>query len=570
MTFLLPSSREFALALLGLCIAIPTAVHASKPTADITPSVRQSVVFPISHISGTHIYLKGGRVAGLRDGGVLEVRRSGETIASLEIVFLADHSASCRQISGTDLRLGDLAFIQLSGSAPGASLAGTGARPEVRSRSAEPLQTAGNPQAPVGPRTQIRGSFTLSYRQFDDQGIYERGFGEGGARLSLSLLEIGGSAWSFNTRLRRSEIQRDRNWSESNPEREALDRFYEMALAYEPESDKAQILIGRVGANPLVPIGYLDGVLGEYRVGQRHHLGGLAGRQPDIREIGFDQLAEKYGAFYRFTNPRGSRLMSEVLLAAIGEYDQGEISREYAAIEARLRSRTWYFSQRAEIDVNRDWREEVSGQTSQLTNLSLTGSMELKPGTRLTLGYNQFRPYLYRYLDAPPTPEQVLNDFLRQGFRAGIQTRSRGAWFGSASLGVRDSGDAKQPTYSAFGSLGHSGAHGLTITGDLSVYTGEISDGFLASARVSRPFRGGHDVGLSLGHSMSTVVLNTLYQLTSTAPVTGNESDRSNDWIRLDGRVELPGNLFASGQVEFLQGDDLEGTRVFADIGYRF
>ncbi len=309
-------------------------------------------------------------------------------------------------------------------------------------------------------------------------------------------------------------------------------------------------------------------MLGEFRIAASHSIGGLAGRQPNIREFDFDPLGEKYGAFYRFETPRGARWFSEVLVAAIGEYDQGEVRREYLAIESRLRGSTWHFAQRAEIDSQRDWIQELTGRSSQLTALTLSGSLQLKPGTRMTVSYNQFRPYPYRYIDAPPTPEQLLNDYLRQGFRLGLQTRSRGAWFGSASLGVRDSGDAKEPTYSVFGSLGRSGPKRLTVTGDVSFFTGEISEGYLLSARVNRSFRNGHDIGLTLGHSTSTIQFQSLLPGFGSTEFT--QSDRANEWLRLDGRFELPGALFASGQLEWLSGDDLDGIRAFLDVGYRF
>jgi len=44
----------------------------------------------------------------------------------------------------------------------------------------------------------------------------------------------------------------------------------------------------------------------------------------------------------------------------------------------------------------------------------------------------------------------------------------------------------------------------------------------------------------------------------------------NNQWIRLDSGFNLPLNMFISLFYEYDFGDDLEGQRIFAELGYRF
>ncbi|MDX1385282.1 MAG: hypothetical protein R3190_16635, partial [Thermoanaerobaculia bacterium] len=313
---------------------------------------------------------------------------------------------------------------------------------------------------------------------------------------------------------------------------------------------------GRLGANPFVSLGYLDGALGQARLGRHHHLGGLAGAAAEIDDLGFESEGTKYGAFYRFdTAGAPGTAVADLTVAAITEEADSEVSRDYVSLETRVRGGggRWHLFQRAEVDLNRDWRQEVTGRSSQLTNLSLSTSYQISPGVRWVASYDQFRPY--RDADTRHTPEEVFQDFLRQGFRTGVYLNGR-RLAGSLLVGVRDREGDLDPTTSFSGTLRYSFAQRLYVLARASTFDGDATDGFYGSIDLRRAFRGGHDVGLTYGYTGSTV------KRTS--------EDRSHDWVRLSGRVELPARLFASAEIETLSGDDQEGTYLYLDLGYRF
>ena len=75
-------------------------------------------------------------------------------------------------------------------------------------------------------------------------------------------------------------------------------------------------------------------------------------------------------------DPASGPVYAELLLGGATELDdEGEASRDFVAIESRFGSGSrWWLSQRAEIDLNRDWREEVAGSSSQVTNAAFACS----------------------------------------------------------------------------------------------------------------------------------------------------------------------------------------------------
>lgn len=552
---LLPRARVALL----LALLLATAASASPDLE--SAAVTRAEAVAVTYLSSATVYVDGGTTRGLQVGTRLDVYRTGTRIAEIEVVFVSDHSASCRVTEGTgELRRGDLAVpVGLHLASPSPPGVGT---PAATVRAPAPAQPASTPARqgyePVTPRRpwgRASGSFTLAWREFSDNGSYDHGFGETSGRLSLRLLELGGSDWNVRVRARSRQIDRDRSWNVGNPRSESDDRLYELQAIWTPESGVAELHLGRLGTNPFVSIGYLDGALGQFRLGGRNQLGAFAGARPTLRDLGFQSEGQKYGVFYRFLTPTpGPRLYSEVVVAAIGEYLDGDPSREYVSIETRLRSGgRWHIFERAEVDINRDWREDLTGTTSQLTNLSISGSYRIGRSTRWVASWDQFQRY--RDADNRETPEEIFDDYIRQGFRTGVYVNGRRLG-GSILLGLRDSQSDRDATASFAGSVRWSPLRKLSFDGYLSYYDGDLASGAMATLAARRRFKGGHDVGLLVGHSTSDVV--------------ETDETRTNDWVRLSGRFELPARLFASAEVEALSGDDLDGSRVYVDVGYRF
>ena len=76
------------------------------------------------------------------------------------------------------------------------------------------------------------------------------------------------------------------------------------------------------------------------------------------------------------------------------------------------------------------------------------------------------------------------------------------------------------------------------------------------SVRLGRRFGAGHMVDLSYGRSLYRIKL--------------DEQERVTQWLRFVTRVELTRHLFVVSDLEYDTGDDLQGPRVFLELGSVF
>ncbi|MCM2270628.1 MAG: hypothetical protein NDJ75_11045, partial [Thermoanaerobaculia bacterium] len=365
--------------------------------------------------------------------------------------------------------------------------------------------------------------------------------------------------WELRVRGRRRELTRD-GFGPSVAARQDADRLYELSLAYAPRDGRVHLHLGRLGAGPFASLGDLDGALAEVRLGTRFWVGAFGGSRPELAELGLDSAGEKYGAFVRFAHETAGPYYAELLVGGVSERDdRGETSRDFVAVESRFGSGArWWLSQRAEIDLNRDWRSDVAGSSSTVSNAAVAASWRLSESWRATVSYDQRRNLLTA--ESRPRPEEVFVRYFREGGRLGFDWQTRAGWSGAVGVGSERADSVDDATDSAYAALSHARVFGrpLLVGGDASYYSGGAVEGWLASLRTRWAFRGGHDVGLTLGASQTD--LDDAFLLPS----------RSNQWVRISGTVQLPARFWLYGEYETQTGDDFEGDRAFVEIGYRF
>lgn len=515
----------------------------------------------VTYLSTGAVYVDGGRQEGLEPGSRLVVRRSGDKIAELEVLYVAEHSASCRVVSAlSSIRQGDAAVLA---SVPAESVAEAppAAVPEPARPVPEPLPApVANPSPRRSvPRTRASGAISYGFQQYRNGGaVSSGGFDEGTGRLSLRLRDLGGRPLDFRARMRSRTVTRS-GFGLSGNRSEQSDRLYELSLTYAPEGGRFAWQVGRLGVSPFVGIGYLDGALGQVRLTRRFHLGAFAGSRPEVAELGLASIGQKYGAFVRYATAADEGPgYAEVVIAGIGEYAKaGAVSREYVSLESRFGSGSrWSLFARGEVDVNRDWRREMAGSATQVSNASISGSVRFRERWRWSLTYDQRRNYLT--YETKPRPEDVFNLLLREGARTSLEYQGSRGLNVSAGVGLERQESGQDPTTSATLTVYHSNLFGWMLLGgaDVTYYTGGVAEGYVASLRVRKYLRGGHDLGLTIGASETKVL--------------GAVAPRSNQWARLSGTLELPFRLYLLGEIEYSTGDDLEGTRYLAEIGRRF
>lgn len=513
----------------------------------------------VSYVSSGAVYLDAGRAEGLVPGARLKLVRGGETVAEVEVDFVAEHSASCKLATSTrPVWAGDRAVL-LSTPATDAAAAPPPAaatpEPEV---AREPYRYEPAPRGGALPWARSSGSVAFGYRTFSvTDGPSST---EASGRLSLRLREIAGKPLELRVRLRGRRIERE-GYGRSVATSQDSDRLYELSLAYEPPEGRFSLRAGRLATGPFGGLGYLDGVLVQYRVVGGFHLGAFGGARPDLADLGFETAGSKYGAFVRFATARDARpAYAEILIGGVSERARGgDVSRDFLTVESRFGSgNRWWLFERAEIDLNRGWRREVAGKGSEVSNAALSASLRLGQSWRASLSYDQRRNYLT--WETRPLPEEVFTRYFREGGRAALEWQSRRGWNASLAVGQERADSIDEPTDSATLSLLKSGVFGtpLMLGGDGSYYSGGSAEGWVASLRARWAFRGGHDLGLTLGASEATFP-----GLEATDP-------RTNEWVRLSGTVQLPFRLYLYGEYELATGDDFEGDRALLELAYRF
>ncbi len=550
----MPTSRLHRITRVALVAAtgLAQAVLASDP-----------VPRPISvtYLTATTVYVDAGRGEGLGAGDHLRVVRNGDAIAELEVDYVAEHSASCRVVAQyQSVKTGDKVVV-LSKAAPaeGETAPSAPPKPEPETPQAPAAPSTYTYTPPKAPAMRAFGSISFGYGTFSDsQGPSSN---ESTGRISLRLRDIGGQPLQLRVRARSRSITRSGYLGQAADSTQNVDRLYELSLAYEPPKGRVHLYLGRLGAGPFLALGDLDGLLTEVRVVRGLWFGAFGGARPDLTRLSYSTAGRKYGAFFHYLHQNDSSpTYAEVVLGGITEKaSTGETSRDYVSLESRFGSGAlWWISQRAELDLNRGWRKDVAGQSSQISNAALAASVRLSPTWRAGISFDQYRNLLT--WETRPLPEEVFTRYFREGGRITLDWQSRSGWGASFGGGVERADSGSDSTNTAFLSLFDSRAFGwpLYLGGDVSTYNGGTADGWVTNLRGRWMFTGGHDLGLTVGASQTRL------------PTSFGPSPRSNHWARLSGDLQLPYRLWLYGEYEIDRGDDFDGSRALLQLGYRF
>jgi hypothetical protein len=519
----------------------------------------------VKYRSAGAIYVDGGKAQGLQLGDHLAVLSGSETVAELEVVFLAEHSASCQVVNEKrTVRAGDrVARLPRPGETapPVGVVAAPAPIPEPTPSPVPGLVAAPAPlERPKGPLARVRGGVSFGAYKVWDQSEAQFDFQQRTGRADLSAWDIGGKPLFFNVRFRSRQDIRARGLASRTPTDKRDDRLYELALRYQPPEENFAFEVGRIGASNFVGIGYLDGALAEVRVRSSPlQVGGFFGRRAELDNLNLDVPGLKYGGFLRLA-PGGkySRQNYEAVVAVVRENAESEVSREYVSLETRIGSgRRFSFTQYGELDLNRGWRKEAAGTSYQVSNLSLAAHLRTSKGSSVVLSYDGRKNYRY-YLNRG-VPEEVFDDLMHQGLRASVYASQRQGWSVGAGGGVRLHND-REPVnaYSANLDLRHQNVFGSKISlGANGVgFQNSYTEGVLVTAQAGRTFDRGHYVDLSYGRS--------LYRIKATL------DERVTSWLRLTGRLQMAHGLYLVGDFEYDRGDDLRGPRALIEAGYQF
>ena len=506
--------------------------------------------FKVKYLSVDHVYLDGGSSDGLAVGDTVVIVSNGKTVASLKVDYVSDHSASCIIIDKKqDINVGDTVLARVD------QPVATGTeKTERRQR----VFDTNKRKSAVKTRTRVSGYLSMQWYQYSDIGNnHQFDFQQPTVRFKLYAKNLWDDEYFFRIKLRSRYNQRARSFSNSVPRNEWRNRLYEISFSYENEASPFNYRAGRIISNKFSGVGYIDGILLQHNPNPDFHWGVFAGTQPEWQYSDFQTSLQKYGAFATYEKGDYGEQRFESTLAAAGEYHGSMVSREFIYLQnIYSQGHKWNIYQSMELDVNRDWRKQKTGKSLSLSGLYINGRYYFTSDVSAGLSYDNRRNY-YTY-ELRSLADSLFDDAFRQGIRASLSARLTKNVRVFANSGLRDQGKGGNLSYSYMGgiNLGDLFNQGISLSGRGAGFSNIYTEGFNPSISLSKYFNGGHSVGLNYGSYLYTLK--------------ANKDKRKNQWGRIDFQIELPLYLYFSGNFEYDWGDDNEGTRIFAELGYRF
>jgi hypothetical protein len=527
--------------LLILLLSIPLAV-AQQPQS-----------FKVRYISAENAYLVAGRSDSLSIGDKLAIQRNDSSIADLEIIYVAEHSVSCKILHSNGVILsGDKAVVTQRIIQPGIEAT----PPKVETPAIVSENTNSAKPSSKQPFAKISGSVSFQMSYWDDRSDANLDFKQPTARLNFRVTKIGGKALSFIVRSRARQDQRSKYYTADVPKNQWRNRIYEMSLIYDNPQARLNFRAGRIISNKFSGIGYIDGLLLQTNLSEISNFGVFAGTQPQWQSSDFQSSIQKYGAFYNYTRGDYQTIRREHTVAFAGEYHSSTVSREFIYLQNSIyNSDRWSGFGSAEIDINRGWRKTKTNQSLTLTNLYISGNYRLSDFVRANLSLDNRKNY-WTY-ETRNIADTLFDNALRQGIRTNFDFHLKSGYYLNTGIGINKRKTDTGATYSYSAGLSKNNFMIKQIFTNVQAagFTNPNSSGLNSTFRIGRNFLRSDYASIGYG--------NYYYK------IKGGQS-RLNQWLTLLDQIELTYRFYIFSQFEHNFGDDLKGNRVLAEIGYRF
>lgn len=502
----------------------------------------------VKYISANHVYLDAGRLNGISIGDTVKVIKGGKDAAVLRVVFVADNSANCDILSkNVTIEPGDLVVV------PAKTVVEADSLDVQKKRRTRQFKTTVNTKKS---KTRISGYISAQWYQFIDANNGLHDFKQPTVRLNFSGRNLWDDSYYIRIKARSRYNERSRTVSTEIPRTEWRNRIYEFSFSYDNRSAAINYRFGRIISNKYSGVGYLDGVQLQHNISENLNWGIFAGTQPEWQYSDFQTSYQKYGTFINYLYGDYATNRLESTLAAAGTYHSGSISREVVFLQNSYNhGRKWNIYQSLELDINRAWRRDKTGEAVSLSGLYINGRYYITDNLNVGLSYDNRKNY-YTY-ELRTLADSLFDDAFRQGGRLSASLRFFKNYRVFANGGVRKS-TAKEITYSYSGGFNASNLFDqrITVSSRFSGFSNLYTRGINPSVDISKYFFAGHYLQIGYGNYMYTLK--------------ADNASRLNQFVRFNGQLELPLNLFLATDYEYSFGDDSEGHRILAELGYRF
>lgn len=507
--------------------------------------------YKIKYISSEFVYIDAGSQQEVAIGDSLDVLRVVKKIALLKVVYTAGHSASCQIIEQQSaLQVGDLVTHRKTAKNEVESIAIR----ESRKRQFDQPKTKTKNDV----HARISGSLAFQTHFYKDISTRAYDFLQPGVRLRLRARNLfGKQKLGIRISFRSRYDNRSRRLNYSVAKEEWRNRLSEAAIYYDNPSAPLNFRMGRIISNAFSGVGFIDGLLLRHNINTSWHWGLFGGSQPEWQYSGFQTSLQKYGLFLNYIKGQFGARRFEANLSLAGVYHGSVVSRELVYLNSQYQSGTnWRIYQSMELDINRDWRKERSGETVSLSGLYLSSSYKFSSRLSTGFGYDSRKNYyIYEYRTIA---DSLFDDAARRGLRANMTMNLFKDYRLLVHLGLRKRESEKNYTYSYSGRIQKNNFlfQRLSFSARLSGFNNVFTEGFQSGTRLGKTFRNGFAAYASYNAYV--------YRFKA------DNSRRLEQRFGLTSRTELPASLYMSADYNYNFGDEIQGHRIFAELGYRF
>ncbi len=384
----------------------------------------------VTCISSEAVYVDGGLTSGINIGDTLAFIRDRNTVAIAVVTNVAELASAtevCHQ--KCPVQVGDMAALLADVprlTAPVAMMAS-----EV---TYEPADVPAEPK-PRKP-SRLKGSLSIENFYHKDMTDSDLNRTQPGLRTRLSVTNLGGSNLELKLRHRTRLYHRSRSLSTGQDTDEWIHRVYELGLFHKIKDAKTEWAIGRVLSPYVRGVGYVDGGYLAHRIHKNFKLGLAGGTTPDrlTSEPDFDR--RKFGLFMSWEMGEYATRRLAFTAALSTEYDKNTVSRDFIYFQGNYSKKNLLsLYQSVEIDLNRDWRYDRTGERFTFTNYYGNATVNLSQKASVFFSYDARKNI--RYVELMDTPDSLFNDDVHQGIRGGFNLRPSGRIYFRSYGGIR-------------------------------------------------------------------------------------------------------------------------------------
>ena len=505
----------------------------------------------ISYLSVENAYVNKGEDTGLAVGDTLVSRIENKIAAMLIIEHVSQHSASCKIVFqemplqvGSGLTLKKRKTYDSKKTVPAAAAVSEGktAKPDSKNKA---------------PFTRISGGISLQWYHFDDRSGNDLSFDQPTMRFNLKARQIWSKDFNLIIRMRLRQDQRSSSFSAEDLQQEWRNRIYTFYFSYDNKNSPINFSLGRIHSNKISGVGYLDGLLLQHNISSHLNWGIYGGIQSEWQFAGADPSLQKYGLFFNYLSGEYQTERFETTVALNAVYHDKTVSRENVYFQTSfITNGNFSIYNSFDVDINRSWRKDKTDNLLSLSSFYLAARYKFSNVISSGLTYDNRKNY-YTY-ETRDLPEELYDMAYRHGLQADLYLDFNNNYHSNIRFGIKKREGDSETTYT-----GHLGLRKgdlivkrLNLGLNLRGYSNAYSEGLIPTVSLAKYFIQGHYISFSGGQNR--------YQLKTT------KDWRFYQWMRINGNLQLFGSTYLGVFYTYEWGDDSQGHKIIAEVGYRF